>query len=87
MAGINPLHRGGGIGFLISEKIIDIPADTNVSEIKDTNIKILEEETAEVKVPQWIKANAEWWANDQIDEGTFLSGIEYLVKHGIITVA
>jgi len=84
--GIDDKTFTNGIGFLISEKIIDIPVDTNVSEIKDTNIKILEEETAEVKVPQWIKANAEWWANDQIDEGTFLSGIEYLVKHGIITV-
>jgi len=37
-------------------------------------------------VPDWIKTNAGWWADDQIDEETFLTGIEYLVQHGIIIV-
>ena len=38
-----------------------------------------------VLVPEWIKNNAGWWADDQIDDKTFVQGIEYLVKNGIIT--
>jgi len=38
------------------------------------------------EVPGWIKSNAEWWADGVIDDGTFLQGIQYLVKDGIIKV-
>ncbi len=81
--GIDDKTFTNGIGFLISEKIIDIPVEANVSKDKDEE-SVEEEETVQVRVPQWVKTNAEWWANDQIDEGTFLSGIEYMLKHGII---
>lgn len=39
----------------------------------------------EVTVPAWIKNNAGWWADGSIDDETFVQGIEYLVKNGIIT--
>ena len=38
------------------------------------------------EVPAWIKNNAGWWANGQIDDNTFVSGIQYLIKTGIIVV-
>ena len=41
---------------------------------------------AEEKVPTWIKNNAGWWAEGQIDDNSFVQGIEYLVKVGIIKV-
>jgi len=37
-------------------------------------------------VPAWVKNNAGWWANDQIDDQTFVSGIQFLIKEKIITV-
>ena len=37
-------------------------------------------------VPTWIKNNAGWWATDQIDDSSFLKGIQYLIQEGIITV-
>ena len=37
-------------------------------------------------VPAWIKNNAEWWANDTIDDTTFITGIEYLIKEKILNV-
>ena len=37
-----------------------------------------------VLVPNWIKNNAGWWAEGSIDDETFVQGIEYLVKNGII---
>ena len=40
----------------------------------------------ESAIPKWIKNNAEWWADGVIDDGTFVSGIQYLVQVGIIQV-
>ena len=38
------------------------------------------------EIPAWIKNNAGWWATDQIDDSSFLKGIQYLIKEGIIVV-
>ena len=43
--------------------------------------------TGSQEVPAWIKNNAEWWADGQIDDNAFVSGIQYLVKEGIIKVS
>ena len=37
-------------------------------------------------IPAWIKNNAEWWADGQIDDGSFVQGIQYLVKEGILKI-
>jgi len=37
-------------------------------------------------VPEWIKNNAGWWATDQIDDSSFLQGIQYLIKEGIMVI-
>ena len=39
------------------------------------------------KVPVWIKNNAGWWAEGQITESDFLSGINHLVETGIISIS
>jgi len=39
------------------------------------------------EVPSWVKNNAGWWATDQIDDITYISGIQYLVSIGIIEVS
>ena len=40
-----------------------------------------------VNVPEWVKNTAGWWASGQIDDNTFVSGIQYLVQVGIIKVS
>jgi len=40
----------------------------------------------EISIPEWIKTNASWWAEGQIDDNTFVQGIEYLIKNGIISI-
>jgi len=40
----------------------------------------------ESEIPAWIKNNAEWWADDLIDDSTFLQGIQFLIKDGVIVV-
>jgi len=37
-------------------------------------------------VPAWIKNNAGWWANDEIDDDTFVNTITYLIQQGLIQV-
>jgi len=38
------------------------------------------------QVPDWVKSNACWWADDKIPEVDFISGIEYLVNVGTIRI-
>jgi len=38
-------------------------------------------------VPEWVKNTASWWAADQIDDRSFLQGIQYLIKEGVIKVS
>ena len=37
-------------------------------------------------IPSWIKNNAGWWADGQIDDGSFVSGVEWLISNHIIEV-
>ena len=37
-------------------------------------------------IPAWIKNNAGWWATNQIDDSSFLQGIQYLIKEGIMLI-
>ena len=37
-------------------------------------------------IPQWIKNNAGWWAEDQIDDASFVQGIQYLIQKEIMKI-
>jgi len=37
-------------------------------------------------IPGWIKNNAEWWADGIIDDSSFLQGIQFLIKEGIMVI-
>jgi len=41
---------------------------------------------AEDLIPSWIKNNAKWWADGQIDDTSFVSGIQFLIKEGVIVI-
>ena len=38
------------------------------------------------KIPSWIKNNAGWWADGTIDDESFIQGIQFLIKEGIMKV-
>ena len=38
------------------------------------------------EVPTWIKNNAEWWAAGVIDDESFILGIQFLIKEGIMEI-
>lgn len=67
--------------------------DTNIFFAKDFNASTSkptpEPESAsgtKSKIPSWIKNNAGWWADGSIDDETFVQGIQYLIKEGIMTI-
>ena len=41
----------------------------------------------EILIPDWIRNNALWWSEEQIDDNTFIQGIEYLIKNKIIAIS
>lgn len=37
-------------------------------------------------IPEWVKTNAGWWAEGQIDDSSFVQGIQYLINQDIILI-
>ncbi len=40
----------------------------------------------EISIPDWIRNNTLSWSEEQIDDETFIQGIEYLIKNEIIVI-
>ena len=64
-----------GLQFLIKDGTITIPKISQSSE-----------DMIPTEIPEWIKNNAKWWADDLISDVDFVKGIQHLVKQGIIQV-
>ena len=60
----------------------------NGSDLADAVLPVVVDrvDISETSIPAWIKNNAGWWATDQIDDSSFLKGIQYLIKEGIIII-
>jgi len=39
------------------------------------------------KIPTWIKNNAGWWSDGTIDDNSFITGLEYLIKNNILIIS
>ena len=59
---------------------IDVPISNGGSVIIPPPIPTIE-------IPSWIKNNAGWWADGQIDDNSFVQGIQYMIKEGIMKIA
>lgn len=42
--------------------------------------------TSSVAIPSWIKNNAKWWSQGQVDDSQFVLGIQYLIQNGIMKI-
>ena len=40
----------------------------------------------DVFIPFWIKDNAKWWAEGSIDDQSFVGGIQFMIKKGILKI-
>jgi len=73
-----------------SSQINTLEFDEMIKTIQIENPLTLEktEESSDSKtsIPDWIRNNAEWWAQGAIGDNDFVSGIQYLIKEGIIQI-
>lgn len=65
-----------GIKYMIQKEIIIIPSTSTPPNADNTNSEI----------PNWIKNNAKLWYDNVIDDQTFASGLQWLIKNGIIKI-
>ncbi len=76
----------------IHSRTLIIPFFAGDTQIEIIGTTILEESLqefiseSEIEIPKWIKNNAGWWADDLIGDSDFVSGIQYLITEGIMSV-
>jgi hypothetical protein len=46
----------------------------------------VESSSSSSEIPDWIKNTAGWWADGQIDDGSFVSGVQWLISNGIMSI-
>jgi len=54
--------------------------------IKIQNLPEYDAETAQENIPDWIKNNADWWANDQISDEEFKQSLQWLIANGVMEI-
>ena len=37
-------------------------------------------------IPTWVKNNAKWWSKGQIDDNSFIEGIQFLIKEDLMKI-
>ena len=65
-----------GMQFLIREGFIKVDATEQGSASADG-----------AEIPAWIKSNAGWWADGQIDDGSFVEGMQFLIREGFMSIS
>ncbi len=67
----------------IGSAIVEIgPGSSDTPSPSEIMSPVIEKTT----IPDWIKNNAEWWAAGQIDDTSFIQGIQYLIKEDVLKI-
>jgi len=69
-----------GITYLINNRIIVITDSLTFNSADNVT------ESADYRIPSWIKNNARWWADGDIPDSAFVSGLQWLITNGIMKV-
>lgn len=64
------------IPFFAGDAIFEIIGTSTLGDFGIVNIEI----------PNWVRNNAAWWATGQIKDSDFVTGIEFLINDGIMTI-
>ncbi len=59
---------------------VDAPTEVETSTLSATP------EPESIQVPEWIKINVKYWSEGEMDDSTFVNGLEFLVQQGIIDI-
>jgi hypothetical protein len=55
-------------------------------DLTNTNMFASSGTPADLQIPAWIKHNAKWWSQGQIDDTSFVQGVQYLIKQGVMKI-
>ena len=77
----------GNTSEIVSAAIVKISGENMDSLLNTLDPNLRSTTSTQNEIPVWVKSNAGWWADGTISDGEFLSGIEFLVKDEIISVA
>ena len=82
------MHTGTSANMLSEPYDVKVDNSGNLWIADTDNNRVLEFATtaAGTQIPAWVKNDAKWWSEDTISDQTFVSGIQYMVKDGIIVV-
>lgn len=70
---------------LVLDTGVTILSDDSEIYVEKPGVKITPVST-NIDIPSWVKKNAAWWSDGQINDPDFAKGIEYLVQENIINV-
>ncbi len=76
-----------GTGITNWDSLILSEATFEIGKAGESNIPVPELYEPETSIPDWIKSNAGWWADGQIDDGSFVSGLQWLISNGIMKIS
>jgi len=68
---------------------IDTPRqfiDTPITFTSQIHVGMNHTGNVEIKIPDWVRNNAKWWSEGSIDDKDFASGIQFMIKEGIIKI-
>ena len=79
-----------GVLYVLDSKSIrekpEIKAFAPSNSKSNMSITSVQPQQTEHQVPDWVKNNAGWWADGQIDDAAFSKGVQFLVKEEIIQI-
>jgi len=58
---------------------------TSVSDFSIISQSVTQEKKI-ITIPTWIKNNAKWWSDGQIDDNSFIEGIQFLIQEGLMKI-
>ena len=74
--------------FQLDDSVSKIPPKTSEpeSQIDPPSLQLDTDPAETTQIPDWVRGNAEWWSQGAIGDSDFVSGIQYLIKEGIMTI-
>ena len=71
---------------IISVAVVKVPGQNMDQILSAIDPNLRSKMPSQNIIPDWIKTNAGWWADGAISDGEFVSGIQHLIKDGILTI-
>jgi hypothetical protein len=73
--------------------IVEIKNEQNTGLVKILKTKFYDQtyptkpcEMITPEIPSWVKNNGKWWSENQIDDESFISGIQFLIENNILKI-